>query len=185
MLRELAPQRQCFLGGMRRFVVNWEETTGDLIRRVQDEAALVPQDAATSALLADILSYPGVPPQWRSLELAPEVAGPLLTVVFRKSDQELRFFSTFTTFSTHETSLLMSCGSNAHFPPTKQPRSSVTISRPPDVCVGTIGHRSIVARDDRSRPPERSGVTLAKGKELRVSRKMAGTRCCRDSVVKS
>ena len=41
----------------------------------------------------------GVPPQWhtRRLDSAPP---PLLTVVFRKDNQVLRFFSTITTFGT-------------------------------------------------------------------------------------
>jgi hypothetical protein len=50
-------------------------------------------------LIAEVLSYPGVPTRWPLEELsAPST--PLLTIVFRKGGRELRFFSTITTFGT-------------------------------------------------------------------------------------
>ncbi|MGH8286508.1 MAG: helix-turn-helix domain-containing protein, partial [Steroidobacteraceae bacterium] len=85
--------------GLRPWVKNWEELAEDLVRRVRQEAALSPLDETASALLAEVLSYPGVPPHWHTRNLdAP--TSPLLTVVFRKDDLELRFFSTFTAFGT-------------------------------------------------------------------------------------
>ncbi|MGH9159948.1 MAG: hypothetical protein ACRD2X_08175 [Vicinamibacteraceae bacterium] len=42
---------------------------------------------------------PGVPTRWRTREVDAPLP-PLLTVVFRRNDRELRFFSTFTTFGT-------------------------------------------------------------------------------------
>jgi hypothetical protein len=44
------------------------------------------------------LGYPGVLAQWRTLDVG-ALPPPLLTVVFRKADRELRFFSTITTFA--------------------------------------------------------------------------------------
>jgi hypothetical protein len=49
------------------------------------------------SLLTEVLSYPGVPEQWRTRELQVPMS-PLLTFVFRKNNTELRFFSTWTTF---------------------------------------------------------------------------------------
>jgi hypothetical protein len=89
---------------LRAVVVNWEEVAGDLIRHLHDEVAAAPGDAATRALLEQVLAYPGVPPQWRTRDLgggAGEVAPPpILTVEFQKGDRRLRFFSTITTFGT-------------------------------------------------------------------------------------
>ena len=84
---------------VRGIVVNWEEVAGDLIRHLHDEVAAAPSDAEARALLEEVLRYPGVPSQWRTRELG-AAPPPLLTVVFRKDDRELRFFSTIATFGT-------------------------------------------------------------------------------------
>lgn len=84
---------------LRAAVVNWEEVAGDLIRHLHNEIATVPTDTAARALLEDILNYSGVPDQWRTRKVDASPP-PLLTVVFRRDDLELRFFSTITTFGT-------------------------------------------------------------------------------------
>jgi len=84
---------------MRRVVVNWEEVAGDLIRHLHDEVAAAPSDAKARALLDEVLRYPGVPARWRERALH-DAPPPVLTVVFRKDDTELRFFSTITRFGT-------------------------------------------------------------------------------------
>ena len=84
---------------LRAVVVNWEEVAGDLVRHLHDEVAAVPSDAGAHALLEEVLRYPGVPSRWRTRDLG-AAPPPLLTVHFRKGDQELRFFSTITTFGT-------------------------------------------------------------------------------------
>ncbi|MGH8175900.1 MAG: helix-turn-helix domain-containing protein [Steroidobacter sp.] len=84
---------------VRAFVVNWEEVAGDLIRHLHDVIAASPSDARAGALLEEVLGYPGVPSQWRTRELG-AAPPPLLTVVFRKDNQEVRFFSTIATFGT-------------------------------------------------------------------------------------
>jgi transcriptional regulator with XRE-family HTH domain len=81
---------------LRAAVVNWQEVAGDLIRHLHNEART---DAKARALLDEVLAYPGVPSRWRTPELS-EVPSPLLTVVFRHDDRELRFFSAITTFGT-------------------------------------------------------------------------------------
>ena len=84
---------------LRPAVVNWEEVAGDLIGHLHDTVAAIPSDAAARALLDEVLRYPGVPEQWRTRALG-SAPPPLLTVVFRKDDCELRFFSTITAFGT-------------------------------------------------------------------------------------
>lgn len=84
---------------LRKFVVNWDEVAHDLVRHLHGEITAAPTDTIARALLDEVLTYPGVPKRWRMRE--PDVAAPpLLTVVFRKDDRELRFFSTFTVFGT-------------------------------------------------------------------------------------
>lgn len=84
---------------LRAVVVNWEEVAGGLVRHLYDAAAAWPSDARLRALLEEALAYPGVPKQWRTRQLS-AAPPPLLTVRFRKDEQELRFFSTITTFGT-------------------------------------------------------------------------------------
>jgi transcriptional regulator with XRE-family HTH domain len=80
---------------LRAVVANWQEVAGDLIHHLHNEART---DAQARALLDEVLAYPDVPVQWRTPE--PSAARPLLTVVFRHAERELRFFSTITTFGT-------------------------------------------------------------------------------------
>ncbi len=84
---------------LRAAVVNWEEVAGDLIRHLHDVVAVTPTDAVARALLDEVLGYPGVPARWRMRELG-MAPSPLLTTVLRRDGQELRFFSTITTFGT-------------------------------------------------------------------------------------
>jgi transcriptional regulator with XRE-family HTH domain len=84
---------------LRGVVVNWSEIARDLIRHVHEAVLDMPSDARLRGLLEEILRYPGVPTEWRTRELG-VVPSPLLTVVFRKDGQELRFFSTIATFGT-------------------------------------------------------------------------------------
>jgi transcriptional regulator with XRE-family HTH domain len=84
---------------VRPAITNWEEVAGDLIRHLHREVAAAPSDARMRALLDEVLSYPDIPSRWRTRDLGVNPT-PLLTVVFRKDETELRFFSTITTFGT-------------------------------------------------------------------------------------
>jgi transcriptional regulator with XRE-family HTH domain len=84
---------------LRAALANWEEVAGDLIRHLHNEIAAAPNDAAARALLDEALAYPDVPQRWRTRELG-MMPSPLLTTVFRRDGQELRFFSSITTFAT-------------------------------------------------------------------------------------
>ena len=84
---------------MRPFIENWDEVAGDLIRHLHHEVAANPSDKVCRALLAEALAYPDVPARWEHRQLGPAPM-PLMTVVFRKGDRRLTFFSTLTTFGT-------------------------------------------------------------------------------------
>ncbi|MEO8201737.1 MAG: helix-turn-helix transcriptional regulator [Gemmatimonadota bacterium] len=84
---------------IRQYVVNWEEIAGDLIGHLHGAIASSASDTEARSLLDEVLQYPGVPERWRTRDLGAEPP-PLLTTVFRKNGQELRFFSTITTFGT-------------------------------------------------------------------------------------
>src|SRR5262245_17447584 len=87
--------------GMRLFVENWEDVAGHLIERAHREAAGTPPDSVSQVFLRELLAYPGVPDCWRFPYLD-RVPAFLLTVVYRKGDLRLSFFSTIMTFGTSQ-----------------------------------------------------------------------------------
>jgi len=79
--------------GMRPYIVNWKETAGALIQWLHRD--MLRGHPETARLLAELLSYPDVPREWRTLDLdAP--AAPFLAVELAKDDLRLTFFSTLT-----------------------------------------------------------------------------------------
>ncbi len=92
---------RCFFdpADLRCAVANWEEVAGDLIRHLHNAVAGAPSDLTARALLNEVLAQPGVPAHWRRRDPGAAVT-PLLTVRFRRGDDELGFFSTITTFGT-------------------------------------------------------------------------------------
>src|SRR4051812_46730829 len=56
--------------GMRPFIVNWAALAKSLIQRVQREAVGHFVDQRTRELVADLLAYPDVEPQWKAPELS-------------------------------------------------------------------------------------------------------------------
>src|SRR6185295_4496266 len=85
--------------GLRPFVANWEAVAEALVCRVHREAVGGVPDEATKALLAEILSYPGVPRSWQTASLGARLL-PVIPVSFRKGKQAFNFFSTVTTLGT-------------------------------------------------------------------------------------
>jgi transcriptional regulator with XRE-family HTH domain len=85
--------------GLRPVLVNFEESASDLIRHLHGQAAAAPSDERTHELLAEVLTYPGIRPEWHMREIGVATA-PILTTTFRRGDVELRFFSTITIFAT-------------------------------------------------------------------------------------
>jgi transcriptional regulator with XRE-family HTH domain len=83
----------------RRYVKNWPDVAKALLHRVYREAVGGSPDEKTSALLHEILSFPGVPSNWRMPDLS-EALAPLVPVIFEKDGLEFRFFSVVTTLGT-------------------------------------------------------------------------------------
>lgn len=83
---------------VRPFVADWENLARDLLRHLQGDIANLPTDARLRELLEELLSYPGVPQDWRSRG-ADEGPLPAIETRFHCEAGELRFFSTLTTFA--------------------------------------------------------------------------------------
>jgi transcriptional regulator with XRE-family HTH domain len=84
-------------GGLRPWVVNWEEAVPALLRRVRREAVERVLDAGTRELLDEVL--PLVPEALRGHDVTvPSV--PVVPIHFRKGTLDLRFFSTLTVLGT-------------------------------------------------------------------------------------
>jgi len=82
---------------LRAAVENWSEVAHEMLKHLHEAMAAVPSDSALRALFDEALAHPGVPGAWRYYE-HDTAAAPLLTVVFRKSEERLCFFSTIVTF---------------------------------------------------------------------------------------
>jgi transcriptional regulator with XRE-family HTH domain len=88
----------CHPQALRPYIVNWEATAAALIQWLQRDL-LRSADAGLQLLLDELLAYPDVPRNWRTLDLdAP--SGPFLTIEMQKGDISLSFFTTLTTLGT-------------------------------------------------------------------------------------
>ena len=83
---------------LRAALVNWEEVAGDLIHHLHGEIAAHPSDPVPRQLLAEVLAQPGVPQAWRQRDPG-QRPSPLLTTIFEREGQRLRFFSSITVFA--------------------------------------------------------------------------------------
>ncbi len=84
--------------GLRSWIVNWEETASAYIQWLHRDL-LRTGDETTSALLHELLSYPGIPRHWLSLDLDASTL-PFLAMEFKKGDVHLRFFTTIVSLGT-------------------------------------------------------------------------------------
>ena len=101
--------------GMRPYIVNWEATAAALIQWLHRDVLSGLGGAETRKLLDELLSYPGVPPRWRTLDLDVSTA-PFLAIEFLKDDLNLRFFSTLTSLGTPHDITLQELRVEAFFP---------------------------------------------------------------------
>lgn len=84
--------------GLRSWIVNWEETASAYIQWLHRDL-LRTGDEKTAALLDELLSYPGIPREWLSLDLDASTA-PFLAMEFRKDDIRCSFFTTIASLGT-------------------------------------------------------------------------------------
>jgi transcriptional regulator with XRE-family HTH domain len=88
----------CHPQALRPCIVNWEATAAALIQWVHRDL-LRSADLGVRRLLEELLAYPDVPRNWRTLDLdAP--AAPFLAIDMYKDDMHFRFFTTLTTLGT-------------------------------------------------------------------------------------
>jgi transcriptional regulator with XRE-family HTH domain len=85
--------------GLRQYIANWETLAGPLIQQVHREAVGGIPDEWTLRLLDELLAYPGVPARWRTPDAQAQSA-PFLSLLLRKGDLALRFFTTIATLGT-------------------------------------------------------------------------------------
>jgi len=90
--------------GMRRIIVNWEAIAKSLLNEAYRRLAWA-RDETLRKLIAEILSYPGVPARWREPDLeAPHEL--ILPMELNLDGQIARMFSTVTTVATpHDVTL--------------------------------------------------------------------------------
>jgi hypothetical protein len=90
--------------GMRQIIVNWEAIAKSLLNEAYRRLAWA-RDDELKKLIAEILSYPGVPARWRE----PELEAPhdlILPMELRLDGKIARMFSTVTTVATpHDVTL--------------------------------------------------------------------------------
>ncbi len=88
-------------GGLRPFVEDWPDLARSLILRLHREAPQGVLDAAAQALLAELLAYPDIDPDWRYLRGQPDRAQlPYVPFTLRLGEQRLSYFSLITTVGT-------------------------------------------------------------------------------------
>ncbi len=88
----------CHPEALRPYIVNWEATAAALIQWLHRDL-LRSADPGIRLLLDELLAYPDIPRNWRTLDLdAP--AAPFLAIEMQKGDTHLKFFTTLTTLGT-------------------------------------------------------------------------------------
>ncbi len=87
--------------GMRPFIANWEDLAKALIQRVHREAVGHAVDPKTRDLVAELLAYPDVQPDWKTLQT--HGALPMIPMSFVKDDAVMNYFSLVTTVGTPQT----------------------------------------------------------------------------------
>src|SRR5262245_16118427 len=83
----------------RPHLANWEATAAALIQWLHRDVVSGRADEETRRLLDELLTYPGVPQQWRALDLDASTA-PFLAVEFQGPGVEMRYFTALTSLGT-------------------------------------------------------------------------------------
>jgi len=88
----------CHPQALRPYIVNWEATAAALIQWLHRDL-LRSADPGMRLLLDELLAYPDVPRNWRTLDLDAPTA-PFLAIEMQKGEVHLSFFTTLTTLGT-------------------------------------------------------------------------------------
>ena len=100
---------------LRPHIVNWEATAASMIQWLHRDAVSGFGGAETRSLLEELLTYPDVPRQWRTLDVEASTA-PFLPIEFRKDDLTLRYFTTLTSLGTPHDITLQELRIESFFP---------------------------------------------------------------------
>jgi hypothetical protein len=101
--------------GLRPCVANWEAVARALVQRLHREAVGGVLDDGARRLLEEILDYPDVPKNWRTLDLGPAVL-PVLAVSFQHRATRFEFFSAVTVLGTPQDITLQELRIESFFP---------------------------------------------------------------------
>lgn len=85
--------------GLRPFVVNWEIVAELLLKRVYREAKASIESEQSTALLDELMSYPGVVDRWSASSHSTQ-EDLILSVHLRRDHLDVKFFSTIATLGT-------------------------------------------------------------------------------------
>ena len=88
----------CHPDGLRPYIINWEATAAALIQWLHRDL-LRSADPGQRMLLEELLAYPDIPRNWRTLDLDAPTA-PFLTIEMKKGETHLSFFTTLTALGT-------------------------------------------------------------------------------------
>ena len=100
---------------LRPYIVNWEATAASLIQWLHRDVVSGFGGAEMRSLLEELLAYPDVPRQWRTLDLDASTA-PFLPIEFKKGDLTLRYFTTLTSLGTPHDITLQELRVESFFP---------------------------------------------------------------------
>jgi transcriptional regulator with XRE-family HTH domain len=99
----------------RPYIANWEATAASLIQWLHRDVVSGFGGAETRGLLEELLAYPDVPRQWRTLDLDASTA-PFLPIEFRRGEVALRYFTTLTSLGTPHDITLQELRIESFFP---------------------------------------------------------------------
>lgn len=85
--------------GLRAYVADWEVAARSLLSRAQREAFSEGEGGRAAALIDRLLAYPGVPTDWRTVNLQTPLE-PVLGMRMVKDGITFNYFTTITTFGT-------------------------------------------------------------------------------------
>jgi hypothetical protein len=101
--------------GLRPCVTNWEAVAASLVQRLHREAVGGVLDDSARKLLPEILDYPGISTNWRTLD--PDAALlPVVPVSFQLGPQRFAFFSAVTVLGTPQDITLQELRIESFFP---------------------------------------------------------------------
>ncbi|MEO6598470.1 MAG: helix-turn-helix transcriptional regulator [Polyangiaceae bacterium] len=87
--------------GLRPFIENWDQFAKGLFERIRREAVGGVIDAKQRSLIAELLAFPGVGPDWADPQV--NAASPVIPIGFLKDGRLLRYFSMVSTVGTPQT----------------------------------------------------------------------------------